>query len=105
MTFTMRAGAKWQNKAPVNGRAATANDVKQFILRNKEGKLRDGTVDASTFYRGAQYQLVDTVDTPDDKVEQHDQGFGVVRAMGLHVLELGGDVGFDERFQFRIIFL
>ena len=29
--------------------------------------LRDGTVDRSTFYRGSQYALVDSVTTPDDK--------------------------------------
>jgi peptide/nickel transport system substrate-binding protein len=65
--FTVRTGLKWHNKPPVNGRAAKADDIKQFILRNRDAKLRDGTVDKSTFYRSAQYQLVDTVDTPDDK--------------------------------------
>ncbi len=67
ISFTMRAGAKWHNKAPVNGRAATSKDLAAFILRNRDAKLRDGTVDKSTFYRSSQYQLVDKVETPDDK--------------------------------------
>jgi ABC-type transport system substrate-binding protein len=67
MTFKLRDNLFWQNKPPVNGRAATANDMAQFILRNRDNKLRDGTVDKSTFYRGSQFALVDQVTTPDDK--------------------------------------
>lgn len=67
MNFTLRDNLFWQNKPPVNGRAATSRDMAQFILRNRDNKLRDGTVDKSTFYRGSQYALVDTVTTPDDK--------------------------------------
>ena len=40
MTFTLRAGSKWHNQAPVNGRAATADDLKQFIFRERDAKLR-----------------------------------------------------------------
>jgi len=65
--FTLRENLFWQNKAPVNGRAATANDIVQFILRNRDNKLRDGTVDKSTFYRGSDYQLVQSATAPDDK--------------------------------------
>ena len=67
MTFTMRDNVFWHNKAPVNGRAATSKDVAAFILRNKENKLRDGTVDKSTFYRGSQFASVESATTPDDK--------------------------------------
>jgi ABC-type transport system substrate-binding protein len=67
MTFKLRDGLFWQNKAPVNGRAATAKDMAEHILRNRDNKLRDGTVDKSTFYRGSQYALVESATTPDDK--------------------------------------
>ena len=67
INFTLRDNLFWQNKPPVNGRAATSKDMAAFILRNRDNKLRDGTVDRSTFYRGSQYSLVDSVTTPDDK--------------------------------------
>src|SRR5688572_10430707 len=67
MTFTVRDNLFWHDKPPVNGRAATSQDIAAFITRNKENKLKDGTVDKSTFYRGSQYALVDSVTTPDDK--------------------------------------
>lgn len=70
MNFTLRDNLFWQNKPPVNGRAATSKDMAEFILRERDNKLRDGTVDRSTFYRGAQYALVDSVTTPDDKTMQ-----------------------------------
>jgi len=70
VNFTLRENLFWQNKPPVNGRAATSNDMAQFILRNRDSKLRDGTLDKSTFYRGAQYGLVEKVTTPDDKTLQ-----------------------------------
>jgi len=70
MNFTLRDGLFWQNKPPVNGRAATSKDMAEFVLRERDNKLRDGTVDRSTFYRGAQYALVDSVTTPDDKTMQ-----------------------------------
>jgi ABC-type transport system substrate-binding protein len=67
MTFKVRDNLFWHNKAPVNGRAATAADIAYHIQRNKDNKLKDGTVDRSTFYRGSQYQTVESVTTPDDK--------------------------------------
>lgn len=67
MTFKLRDNLFWQNKPPVNGRAAKASDIAAMIMRNKENKLRDGTIDKSTFYRGSQFALVDTVTTPDEK--------------------------------------
>jgi ABC-type transport system substrate-binding protein len=65
--FTLRDNLFWQNKPPVNGRAATANDIVQFVLRNRDNKLRDGTVDKSTFYRGADYSQIESATAPDDK--------------------------------------
>jgi ABC-type transport system substrate-binding protein len=67
INFTVRQGLTWHDKAPLNGRAATANDIAFHIQRNKDNKLKDGTVDRSTFYRGSQYQTVESVTTPDDK--------------------------------------
>jgi peptide/nickel transport system substrate-binding protein len=67
MRFTVRQGLVWHDKVPLNGRKAVANDIKAFIMRNRDATLRDGTVDKSTFYRSAQFALVDTVDTPDDR--------------------------------------
>src|SRR4051794_7435305 len=67
ITFKLRDNLFWQNKAPVNGRAATAQDMAKFILRERDATLKDGTVDKSTFYRSAQYALVDSVTTPDEK--------------------------------------
>ena len=54
LNLTLRKGLTWQNKPPVNGRAATVDDMLQFIKRNKEGKLRDGVEDIN-FYRKAEY--------------------------------------------------
>jgi len=65
--FTLRDNLFWQNKPPVNGRAATANDIVQFMLRNRDSKLRDGTVDKSTFYRGGDYAAIESATAPDDK--------------------------------------
>ncbi len=70
MNFTLRENLFWQNKAPVNGRAATSKDMAEHITRNRDNKLRDGTVDKSTFYRGSEYASVDSVTTPDDKTLQ-----------------------------------
>ena len=36
LTFKIRPEAKWQNKAPVNGRAVTAEDVKMSFDRIKD---------------------------------------------------------------------
>ncbi|OAI41991.1 hypothetical protein AYO38_03425, partial [bacterium SCGC AG-212-C10] len=67
MTFKLRDNLFWQNKPPVNGRAATATDMAKFLLRERDATLKDGTVDKSTFYRSSQYALIDTVTTPDEK--------------------------------------
>ena len=66
ITFTMRPNVFWHNKAPVNGRQAVADDVVQFILRNKNGKTLDG-VDDPNFYRKSAYQNVDKVEAIDTK--------------------------------------
>ncbi|MCL4242713.1 MAG: ABC transporter substrate-binding protein [Dehalococcoidia bacterium] len=66
ITFTMRPNVFWHNKAPVNGRQAVADDVVQFILRNKSGKTLDG-VDDPNFYRKSAYQNVDKVEAVDPK--------------------------------------
>jgi len=53
-TFTFRKNIKWQNKAPVNGRAFTAEDVKLMFERYaKSGVLTDV------------FDLVDKIDQPD----------------------------------------
>ncbi|MEO8540469.1 MAG: ABC transporter substrate-binding protein, partial [bacterium] len=64
--FSVRPNVFWHNKAPVNGRAATADDIAQFILRNKGGKTIDG-VDDPNFYRKSSFQTVDKVETVDAK--------------------------------------
>jgi ABC-type transport system substrate-binding protein len=66
ITFTMRPNVFWHDKAPVNGRQAVADDVVQFILRNKSGKTLDG-VDDPNFYRKSAYQNVDKVVAVDTK--------------------------------------
>jgi peptide/nickel transport system substrate-binding protein len=64
--FTVRDNLFWHNKPPVNGRAATAEDMKFHIERNKAGKVKDGTADAN-FYRQPLFALVDKVETVDTK--------------------------------------
>jgi oligopeptide transport system substrate-binding protein len=66
VTFTLRPNLFWQNKAPVNGRAVVADDLTQFLLRNKAGKTLDGTDDPN-FYRKAAFATVDKVETVDTK--------------------------------------
>jgi peptide/nickel transport system substrate-binding protein len=65
MVFKVREGATWQNKAPVNGRAATAEDIAAFITRNKDGKLKDGTEDPN-FYRKANFAKVESATATDE---------------------------------------
>ncbi len=65
-TFTLRPNVFWHNKPPVNGRAAKADDIVQFIKRNVAGKLADGTDDPN-FYRKSAFQTVDKVEAVDDK--------------------------------------
>jgi ABC-type transport system substrate-binding protein len=64
--FHLRDNLYWHNKAPVNGRAATANDMKFHFDRNKAGKLKDGTADAN-FYRQPNFQIVDKAEAVDGK--------------------------------------
>jgi peptide/nickel transport system substrate-binding protein len=64
--FSVRPNLFWHNKPPVNGRAATADDIAQFILRNKAGKTIDGADDPN-FYRKSSFQTVDKVETVDAK--------------------------------------
>jgi peptide/nickel transport system substrate-binding protein len=59
-----RRPQKWMDKAPVNGRETTADDMAQFILRNQAGQLLDGTEDPN-FYRKDLYQGIN-VEVPDD---------------------------------------
>ncbi|MEX0784527.1 MAG: ABC transporter substrate-binding protein [Dehalococcoidia bacterium] len=66
VSFTLREGMKWHNKAPVNGRAATVDDMVAFLKRNQAGLLADGTVDQS-FYRKAEYANIDSVTATDAK--------------------------------------
>jgi peptide/nickel transport system substrate-binding protein len=64
LVLTLRDNLFWHNKPPVNGRAATADDMAHFITRNKESKLLDGTADTN-FYRATAFQLVEKVETTD----------------------------------------
>ncbi len=64
--FSVRPNLFWHNKPPVNGRAATADDIAQFILRNKNGKTLDGADDPN-FYRKSSFQTVDKVEVVDAK--------------------------------------
>lgn len=54
----------WQDKPPVNGRLATAADMKFHIDRNKAGTLQDGTKDPN-FYRTGDYQVVESTTLTD----------------------------------------
>ncbi|MBI5949334.1 MAG: hypothetical protein HY875_14445 [Chloroflexi bacterium] len=63
--FKIKKGLLWHDKAPVNGRAATAKDAAAFILRNKAGKTLDGADDVN-FYRKASFAMVDKAEAVDD---------------------------------------
>jgi len=54
----------WQDKPPVNGRLATAEDMKFHIDRNKAGVLQNGTKDPN-FYRMGDYQVVESTTLTD----------------------------------------
>lgn len=55
-TFKLRPGVKWQNVAPVNGRAFTAQDVVYSLQRYKTKGLLTG-----------EFQLADQITVPDDQ--------------------------------------
>jgi peptide/nickel transport system substrate-binding protein len=64
LNIKLRPNKFWHNKNPVNGRAVTADDLVQFINRNKNGKTQDG-VDDVNFYRKGEYANVASVSSPD----------------------------------------
>jgi peptide/nickel transport system substrate-binding protein len=64
VVFTLRPNNFFHNKAPVNGRQTTAEDIKFHIERNKAGKTQDGKDDPN-FYRKNDYQIVDKVEVVD----------------------------------------
>ncbi len=64
ITFKLRKNAVWEDKAPVNGRAVTIEDLQHQLVRNKEAKLVDGTPD-NLFKRSSSYQTIDKVDVTD----------------------------------------
>ncbi len=66
LILTLRDGLKWQNRSPVNGRAANVDDIVFFLNRNRAGTLADGTVD-QTFYRKSEYANIDSVAATDSK--------------------------------------
>jgi len=56
-TFTLKPNAKWQNKAPLNGRAVTASDY-----------VKSYEVFAKVSQNGAKFNsVIDKVDAPDEK--------------------------------------
>jgi ABC-type transport system substrate-binding protein len=64
LVFTLRQKQFWHNKAPVNGREATVDDIVQFLNRNKSATLSDGTKDPN-FYRSGEYQGMESVTATD----------------------------------------
>ena len=62
LTFKLRPEAKWQNKAPVNGRPVTAEDVKLSFERIKDP--------ATVSPRGGQFGAVDTITAIDPTTVQ-----------------------------------
>ncbi|MCZ2111589.1 MAG: ABC transporter substrate-binding protein [Dehalococcoidia bacterium] len=64
IVLKLRPNTFFHNKPPVNGRAATVEDIKFHIERNRDGKLQDGTPDPN-FYRQPYYANVDSVTATD----------------------------------------
>ncbi|MBI2765847.1 MAG: ABC transporter substrate-binding protein [Chloroflexi bacterium] len=57
LVFSLNRNARWQERAPVNGRQVTANDVKASIERQRLGD--------PSFVRKAKWQVIDSVEAPD----------------------------------------
>lgn len=58
VVFKLRKNAKWQNVAPVNGRALTANDIKEnfdYMRTNQPG-----------YVMAPMFSMIDKIETPDD---------------------------------------
>jgi peptide/nickel transport system substrate-binding protein len=62
LTFKIRPEAKWQNRAPVNGRAVTSEDVKASFERIKALGVKSP--------RAGNYTNVDSITTPDPQTVQ-----------------------------------
>lgn len=62
LTFKIRPEAKWHNKAPVNGRAVTAEDIKLSFERIKDP--------ATVSPRGGQFGAIDTITVIDPQTVQ-----------------------------------
>jgi ABC-type transport system substrate-binding protein len=63
-TFHLRQGTKWQNLAPVNGRAVTADDVRfSMEYQSRTGAFKDAKLPTSI--NVSMYEGLDTVQTPD----------------------------------------
>jgi len=59
LIFRLRQGARWQDLAPLNGRAVTAEDVKHSIERQLTGD--------TTFARAPQWAAIDTMEVSDPR--------------------------------------
>jgi peptide/nickel transport system substrate-binding protein len=57
LVFQLKPGARWHDRAPVNGRAVTSADVKASIERQRLGD--------PSFVRKAKWQVIDSVEAPD----------------------------------------
>jgi peptide/nickel transport system substrate-binding protein len=64
-TFHLQPGAKWQNLAPVNGRAVTAEDVRfSMEYQSRSGQFKDSKLPTSI--NVSMYEGLDSVQTPDN---------------------------------------
>ena len=73
--FRLNGGAKWQERAPANGRPVTASDVRQSILRQKDGD--------PSFVRKARWSVVESVETPDPQTVVVKLAAPMAAALGL----------------------
>ncbi|MFN8508127.1 MAG: ABC transporter substrate-binding protein [Dehalococcoidia bacterium] len=73
--FRLNGGAKWQERAPANGRPVTGGDVRQSILRQKDGDR--------SFVRKARWSVVESVDTPDPQTVVVKLAAPMAAALGL----------------------